>query len=156
MKKFLLPGILAGLFLFLPLRSQANPLDVPTGGSGGLGWIPAPDEISTATVTTGYFVDASTFGVSLTTPSVGYQYCVSHVVVTAPTPGFFEMWWSSGTLLPGTTDFIVSLSSGVPYDTQWSYRTPYCAPQNDLLNFFASVSGSTMTVEGYSFKGFNP
>ena len=29
MKKFLLPGILAVVYLFLPLRSQAAPIDVP-------------------------------------------------------------------------------------------------------------------------------
>jgi hypothetical protein len=154
MKKFLVPGILAALFLFLPARSQANPIDVPTGG----GRISAP----MTTTGNGFFVFTSTFNVQLTTPPVGYQYCVTHVAVTAPSQGFFEIWWSSQTTVAatgpmlGTTDYVVSLSTQVPYDSQWAYRSAYCAPFNDPLNFFTSASISTVTVEGYTFKGWNP
>jgi hypothetical protein len=160
MRKFLGPtlaaGILAVFTLFLPSISRANPQDIPTGG----GWIPAPDEtVTVSSNSLGYFTDTTGAGggftINLTTPPVNYQYCVTNVVVTAPIAGVFEMWWSTATLGPGTTDYVVSLSSGIPYDHTWAYKTPYCSPPNALLNFYSSVVNSTMTVEGYTFKGWS-
>lgn len=148
MKKFLLPGILTVFSLFLPSRSQANPLDVPTGGGRVT--------LSSFTFTPGYFVGKSTFSVAFTTPTAAYQYCINHIAVTAPNSGVFEMWSSTSAITAGTTDYMVQLSSGVPYDTQWSYMNPYCAPQGALFNLFLGVAGSTVTYEGYTFKGLNP
>lgn len=147
MRKILLEGILAVLIIFCAARSHATPLDIPTGG----GRIIAP---STFTAN-GYFSGKSNTSVALSTPVAGYGYCINHVVVTAPSAGLFEMWWSTSTTTSGTTDYMATVAAGVPYDTQWGSRTPYCSPPDTLLNLFLGVSGSTMTFEGYTFKGWN-
>jgi len=145
MRKFLLAGIVA---IFLPLYCHANPLDVPTGGN----WITPP----TAATVNGYFVGKSTTSVKLTTPTASYQYCITHVAVTAPSAGVFEMWWSTSAITAGTTDYVVQLAANSLYDTTWANRTPYCSPPDNLLNIFLGVSGSTVTYEGYTYKGGNP
>lgn len=155
MRKFLLLGILAACFS-APLKSQAQPLDVPTGG----GQIKPP----VSATANGFFTGQSTFTVTLTTPTPGYQYCITHLVVTSGGAGQFDMAWSTASMfvsgigpITGTTDYIVTVASGVPYDTQWAYRTPYCSPQNNLLTLFMGnlPTVSTMTYEGYTFGGLN-
>lgn len=138
MKKFLFPGLLAVLSFFLLRNTQAVPLDVPTGsiiiGTG----------LNTITLS------------SSTLPNNLYGWCISHVVVTAPSAGTFTMSIASSTLVNGTTNYNVSLAAAVPYSEQWAYRTPYCAPNANYLFLKSSVAGSTITYEGYSFKGWNP
>lgn len=154
MKKFLLPGILAAIFLFLPSRSQALTLDIPTGGYRQS--ILSPSSSSSTYVTLGYFVGKSTFSVALSTPPTGYGYCINHVVVTAPSAGLFEMWYSTSVITSGTTDYMVQTAASTPYIEQWPRNNAYCAPVNDELNLYLGVAGSTMTFEGFTFKGWNP
>ena len=61
------------------------------------------------------------------------------------------------TLSPSTTDYIVVTSTGVPYDTQWGYRVPYCAPMGAVVaKITSSVVGSIITMEGFVWKGWTP
>ena len=148
MRKFLTLGILAGLLLFLPHRSRANPMDLPTGG----GWIPAPINASA----NGYFTFTSTYTITLTTPtSSAYQYCLAHLVArSASDAGFTISWATSTAFSPSTTDFSIYLTT-LPYDTQWSEHQTYCSPPGALLRF-TPPSVSTYSVEGFTFKGWNP
>ena len=148
MRKFLTLGILAGLLLFLPRRSRANPIDVPIGG----GWIAAP----ISAPANGYFTFQSTYTITLTTPtSSSYQYCLAHLVARSPSDAAFTISWATSTAFsPSTTDFTIYLTT-IPYDTQWSDHQPYCAPPGDLIRF-TPPTGSTYTVEGFTFKGWNP
>jgi hypothetical protein len=151
MKKFLLPGILAVFFLFLPLRSQANPLDVPTRGNQI-----SPPFSATAS---GFFDFVSTFTVTLTTPPVNGMWCVDKLVVTAPSAGMFSVTYASTTANnspTNTTIFGVWLAAATPYNSELDYREPLCAPANQLMTFSEGVAGSTFSVEGYSFTGWNP
>lgn len=151
MKKYLVPGILTVLFLFLPSRSQANPIDVPTRGN----------QVSPpfTTASSGYFDFASTFSVTLTTPPVNAMWCIDKLSVTAPSAGLFSIYWASSSLvnLPTTTTgYAVWLAAAVPYNAELDYREPLCAPAGNLMFFNEGVAGSTFSVEGYSFTGWNP
>lgn len=151
MKKFLLPGILAVFSLFLPSRSQAFPIDVTMAG----GFIIPP---TTATAA-GFFDFASTFSVTLTTPPVNSMYCLDKLSITAPSAGTFSIYWATTTLaqLPTTTTgYIVSLAANTPYNMELDYREPLCSPPNNLMTLQMGVTGSTVAVEGYTFKGWNP
>lgn len=149
MRKFLALGILASI-LFIPLKSRAVPLDVPY-------------QILVDTVSVGQSVQLSTTNfpsgnTTVNTNAQSSQWCVSHLVVSAPVlPATITMFWSTATWVNGTTDYIVVNSSVTPYNEQWPYRQPYCDPtSNAVLNIRSSVAGSTITVEGYLFKGWNP
>ena len=150
MKKFLLPGILAVIFLFLPLRSQAVPQDVPY-------------QILVSTVafnTQQLIISTANFPSANTTVNslVGsYQWCIEHAVVNTPSAGTFTMFWSTSTLNAGTTDYFAQTLIATAYDTNLQYRTPYCAPVGQaVLNLKSSVAGSTITAQGYLWKGWNP
>lgn len=139
MRKFLAAGILAVFVLFLPSKSHAVPLDVPYGNTS----------VSSFTVTSSLVLS------SVTLPSSVYSWCLTHLAVSVPSPATFTMYISSmNTLTPSTTNYTVSITTS-PYDTQWSYRTPYCAPAGNYLGLKSSVSGSTITVEGYTFGGWS-
>ena len=137
-----------GLGLLLCGIARANPLDVPVGGNK----IAAPTGGNQAN---GYFSGTSASTVVLSTPIAGYQYCITHIVVTSPSAGLFNMFWSSGTLLAATTDYSVGVAANTPYIDSWAYRTPYCAPPGDELTLYLGVASSTMTFEGYTFAGWN-
>lgn len=142
MRKFLAAGILAVFALFLPSKSHAVPLDVPNHGAA-----------FSMTGSTGTIILSST---SLPTSTYGYQWCISHVVVSAAGTGNFTMYYSSmSTLTPSTTNYFVVTSTSAIYDERWDYRTPYCVPANDYLGIQDSVTGSTMTIEGYPFGGWS-
>lgn len=150
MRKFLSAGILTG-FLFLPSKSHAIPLDVPTGGNA----VSPPFTASSP----GYFDFASTFSVTLTTPPAGYQYCLDKMSITAPSAGLFSIYWATSTLngLPQTTTgYAVWLAAATPYNQELDYREPLCSPPNNLMFMNMGVTGSTMSIEGYTFKGWNP
>lgn len=151
MRKFLIPGILAGLLLFLPRRSQAVPLDVPyqilvsTVSIAGTGKV---------VLSTANFPSPNTTVNSL----VGsYQWCVSKAVISNTAATNFSIYWSTSTLNAGTTDYWVTTTAAVPYDTNFEYRTPYCAPVGQaVVTLFDSVATSTIAVQGYLWKGWNP
>lgn len=149
MKRVLLPGMLA-VFLFLPRESQAVPLDVPyqilvsTAIFNG----------TTIVLSTNNFPSGSAY----INGNVGnYQWCVSNLVISAPSASQFTMFWSTSPLTVGTTDYAASIVAGTAYQANFNYRTPYCAPVGDpILTLKSSVSGSTITASGYLWKGWNP
>lgn len=149
MKKFLLPGILAVFSLFLPLRSQAIPIDVPyqilidtTNNSG------------TLVVSTANFPSASAFVNS----QVGsFQWCFDRITVSCASADNFSIFWATSTITPGTTDYQATTAAGTPFDVDLGYREPYCAPVGQaVVTLKSSVALSTITVEGYLWKGWNP
>lgn len=152
MKKFLLHGMLA-VFLFLPRESHAVPLDVPyqilvstTFGSG--------QNATSLVISTNNFPSPVS---SVNANVASYQWCISNLVVSAPSAGQFTMFWSTSPLTVGTTDYSASLVANTSYQSNFNYRTPYCAPVGDpILTLKSSVSGSTITAGGYLFRGWNP
>lgn len=150
MKKFLSPGILAVLSFFLPLRSQAVPLDVPY-----------QIYIDTVTLAGGQLViSTNTFPspvAAVNANILNYQWCLENVIVNSPSAGLFQIASSTSTLTPSTTDYYSYTQANVPLNVGFNYRTPYCAPQgNAVLRLTPNVAGSTMTVQGYLWKGWNP
>lgn len=150
MKKLLLPGILAVFSLFLPPRSQAVPLDVPYQILVST----AVFNATTIVISTNNFPSGSASVNSL----VGsYQWCVSNLVVSAPSSGAFTMFWSTSAITNGTTDYAAVTVANTAYQANFDYRTPYCAPVGDpFLTLKSSVAGSTITASGYLWKGWNP
>lgn len=148
MKKLLSLGIFAVFTLFLPRRSQAVPLDIP--------YYVAVDTVAIdqdVILSTTIFKPANT---GLTVSTSTYNWCLSHLAVSGKgvttTVSFF---WGQESTTAGTTDYEVNLSSGVPYDTQWAYKTPYCAPTGNNALHVHSSAGGTITLEGYLFGGWN-
>jgi hypothetical protein len=139
MRKLLAAGILAVFGLFLPSKSHAVPLDVPYGG-----------DAFTITSSTGIILSSGALRTS------SYQWCVEHIAVSVGSTDTFSMYFSSmNTLTPSTTNYVVVVTSNSPYDTTWASRTPYCIPPGDYLGITNSVSGSTVTLEGYTFGGWS-
>ena len=149
MKKFLLPGILAVFTLFLPARSQANPLDIPY-------------QVYYSTVNTGSVVISTTnfpsAVPSVNTNVVNNEWCIEHLTVSSALGATVSIAWSTNTLTAYTTDYqLVVSTTGVPYDEVYPYRDPYCAPDGQaVLRVFSSVSSAIISVTGYLWKGWNP
>lgn len=147
MRKLLSPGILAVFFLFLPLKSQAVPLDVPY-------------QILVSTVNNTSTIVISTSNFSSLVPSINAnvataQWCIEHAVVSTPSAASFSMSWSTSTTGVSTTDYVAATVANTPYDTNFQYRDPYCAPVgNTVLTLKSSVAGSTITASGYLFRGW--
>lgn len=149
MRKFLLAGVLAFCFTSV---SRADPLDVP--------YQILVDTVGFGVVTLSTSNFASPVG-AINNGVLNSKWCVDHVVVSGGgSPVTFTMAWSTGptTLTNPTTDYVVVTTSGVPYDSQWPYRDPYCAPTGQaILQLRTSgVTTSTITVQGYLWKGWNP
>lgn len=149
MRKFLLPGILAVVFLFLPSRSQAAPIDVPyqilidTTSSNGI------LVISTANFPSPNVTVNSLVG--------NYQWCFDRMTISCASADNFSIFWATSSLTAGTTDYQVTTAAGVPFDADLGYREPYCAPVGQaVVTLKSSVAASTITVEGYLWKGWNP
>lgn len=148
MKKLLLPGILAVFTLFLPSRSQAQPMDFPY-------------QISITTVAfTSLVISTANFpspSAAVNANVANYQWCVDQITVSAAGTASFTMAWSTSTLTRATTDYAVVIASGTPFQDEWSNRDPYCAPVGSpVLKLNSSVSGSTITAQGFLWKGWNP
>jgi hypothetical protein len=149
MNKFLLPGILAGFLLFLPSRSQAVPLDVPYQIL-----VTTTNNTGTLVISTANFPSGST---AINANVATSQWCISKALVSCAVPANFSMFWSTSTITSGTTDYMVTTATAVPFDTNFTYRTPYCAPVGQpILTLKSNVAQSTITVQGYLFKGGNP
>lgn len=147
MKKLLGLGVLA-VFLFLPLKLWAGPLDFPYQ------ILVTTTNINSITFSTANFPSQVT---SINANVASYQWCIDHVVVSAASASNFTMVWATSTLTTGTTDYGVVTAANSPYDAQWPYRVPYCAPIGQpILKLNSSVAGSTITAEGFLFKGMNP
>jgi hypothetical protein len=123
---------------FIVKNLSANPLDVPYGirsfGVGG----------SSVVLSTGSFAS----------PEFGW--CLEGVVISAPSAGTFTMHYTTATLTAGTTFYSAQLVANTALPLNWAYRTPVCAPPFSRLTLQSSVAGSTITYQGYSFKGWNP
>lgn len=149
MKKILLPGILAVFVFLLPSKSQALPIDVPyqiafssTNSSGAL-------VVSTANFPSPNATVNSLVG--------SYQWCLDRVTVSCPSADNFSIFWATSTITPGTTDYMVTIAAGVPFDADLGYREPYCAPVGQaVITLKSNVVGSTITASGYLFRGWNP
>lgn len=148
MKKFLLAGALAVFTLFLPSKSHANPLDVPYG------ILFTTTSAGSIVVSTTNFPSAS---VSVNSNVATAQWCINHLIVSAPdVASTVTIAWSTSTLTAATTDYLVVTSTGVPYNDQWSYRQPYCAPVgNSIVAVTSTKSTAKITLEGYLFRGWN-
>lgn len=150
MRKITALGILAVFTLFLPSRSQAVPIDVPYQLL-----VATTSNISQLVISSTAFPSP----VGSINSSVGsYQWCLERGEITSPSAATFSVFWSTAVfgLNTGTTDYIIATSSGVPYAMPLNYRTPYCAPTGAAITLKSSVAGSTITVGGYLFKGWNP
>lgn len=137
------------VFLFLPRESQAVPLDVPyqilvSTSVGG---------VSSLTISTANFPS----GNSLVNNNVAnYQWCISNAVVSTPSAGLFTMAWSTTTLTAASTDYAAVTVANTALQANFNYRTPYCAPVGQpILTIRTGVAGSTITAQGYLFKGWN-
>lgn len=147
MKKLMLPGILA-VFLFLPSKSQAQPMDFPYQISI------TTTAFTSVTISTANFPSLSAV---VNANVANYQWCVDRVVVSAANAAAFTMAWSTSTLTRATTDYAVIVASGTPYLDEWSNHDVYCAPVGfPVLKLTSSVSGSTITAQGFLWKGWNP
>ena len=151
MRKFLIPGILAGLLLFLPYRSQAVPMDVPYQILVSTVSIPNTGKVVLSTTN---FPSPNATVNSL----VGsYQWCVNKAVVSNTAASNFTIFWATSTLTSGTTDYWATTTAAVPYDTNFNYRDIYCAPVGQaVVTLFDSATTSTITVQGILWKGWNP
>lgn len=149
MKKFLLPGILAVLFLFLPPKSQAAPIDVPFQIL-----IDSTNNTGTLVVSTTNFPSPN---VTVNSLVGNYQWCFDRITVSCASADSFSIFWATSTLSSGTTDYLVTTAAGVPFDADLGYREPYCAPVGQsVVTLKSSVAASTITLEGFLWKGWNP
>lgn len=148
MKKLLLPGILAVFTLFFPLRSQAQPMDFPYQIAI------TTTAFTSITISTANFPSGSS---AVNANVANYQWCIDRVVVSAASVAAFTMAWSTSTLTRSTTDYAVSIATGAPYIDEWSNHDMYCAPTGfPILKLTSSVAGSTITAQGFLWKGWNP
>ena len=148
MKKFLLPGILAVVFLFLPSRSQAAPIDVPY------------QILVTSYSTTGSLVISTTnFPSPNTTVNslvASYQWCIDRMTISCASADSVTIYSSTSPITSGTTNYAVTTAAAIPFDADLGYREPYCAPVGSpIVTINSSVAASTITIEGYLFKGWN-
>lgn len=151
MKKLLLPGLLAVFALFLPSKAQAWPITLPYQ------IVVDSYSINSLVISTTNFPSAVA---SVNTNVVNDQWCLSHLVVssTGATQNV-TIAWSTSTLTAFTTDYLVATHpQGIPYDEQWGVQSPYCAPTGQaVVKITASgIIPSTITVEGYLWKGMSP
>lgn len=147
MRRITLLGVLA-VFLFLPSQLRAGPLDTPYQ------ILVSTTNIASIVFSTANFPSPVS---SINSNVAQYQWCIDHVVVSANAASTFTMFWATSTISAGTTDYLVVTLANAPYDGQWPYRQPYCAPIGDpILTLKSSVAGSTVTAEGFLFKGMNP
>lgn len=148
MKKFLLPGILTVFALFLPSRSQAVPMDVPYQIYF------STVAFNTLVVSTANFPSGNTTVNSLV---ASYQWCLEQANVSNAAANNFSMFWATSTVSAGTTDYMVTTTAAVPFDTNFRYRSFYCAPVGQpVLTLKTSVVNSTITARGFLWKGWNP
>lgn len=147
MKKLLLPGILA-VFL-LPLISQAVPLDVPYQ----IYVSTAAGNVNSIILSTTNFPSPVA---SINNNVAQYQWCIENLMVASGGTSAVTIAYSTSTLSPSTTDYSAIETSGSTYQDRMSYRVPYCAPVgNPIVKVNSTINGSTITVQGYLWKGWN-
>lgn len=148
MRKLLAWSLWAAFIPFLLQRSDAVPLDVPYQIYVGSA------VVNSVVLSTANFPSSNA---TINANVASAQWCIQHITVSATSASTFTMAWSTSTLTTATTDYIAVTAANTPYDVVWPYREPYCAPIGQpILKLNSSVSGSSITVQGYLFKGWNP
>lgn len=141
MKKLLI-GTAWAVLVLLPLRVHAVQFDIP-------------QRTQQSTTTTNASIVFSTANV----PNP-YMNCLQHVTVTDTVAGTFGISFATvtaqNTLSAATTSYAVVLSSGVPYDTQWSEYRAYCTPPNTQMTLFVTSGNYTISCEQFTSKGLAP
>lgn len=145
MRKFLIAGLLAGVGWLCPVKAQAVQFSLP---------------YVTAQSTT---IASATLVLSTNTlVSTAYMHCIQHVTVQSNTANSqfiitTATVTSTGTLSPDTTSYAVTLSSGVPYDSQWSTQSAWCGPPYNQVNLKVTNGGTyTISAEEFTSKGWAP
>lgn len=149
MKKLLIPGILTVFALFLPSISRAAPIDVPYQILVDTVSLNGAITLSTANFPSG--------NVTVNSLVSNYQWCLDRITVSCAAADNFSIFWASSAFSAGTTDYMVTTNAGIPFDADLGYREPYCAPVGQaVVTLKSSVANSTITAEGYLWKGWNP
>jgi hypothetical protein len=133
MKKFLLAALLAGVGWLCPAKARANQFALP-------------QETSTTT----YSVNAS---LVLSTPTVSNAMnCIQHLTITSLTAGTTFDY-----LTNGTTIYSFGLSSGVPFDSQWTSQSAMCgSPGQQTTAVVAGGVSYIISAEAFTTKGWSP
>ena len=141
MKKLLI-GIAWAVMVFIPLRAHALQFDIP-------------QRTYQSTTTTNASIVFSTANAN-----GSYMNCLQHVTVTANAGSTFGISFAtvtvSRTLSAATTSYAVLLSSGVPYDSQWSQYRAYCTPPNTQMTLFVTSGNYTISCEQFTSQGLAP
>ena len=161
MKKFLLAIFAAGAVLVCLHKASAPVQAWPIGTPYRI--IVDTWAVNSLTVSTTNFPSGAP---SINANVAQDQWCLTHMVISAPDiAAQVTIAWSTSTLSARTTDyFMVTHQAGIPYDTQWGNTSPYCAPIGYPIltvtvssgTTLGSVSGSTITLEGFLWNGENP
>jgi hypothetical protein len=154
-KHKLLPAIMLAVIVsicFLPKRkTYAWPISIPYQ------IVVDTQNANSIIISTNNFPGANS---SISNNVVNEQWCISHLIVssTAAASTVTIAWATSTALSPMTTDYYaITHGSGIPYDVMWGIQSPYCAPVGQsVVKINSSVSGSSITVEGFLFKGWTP
>ena len=141
MKKFLI-GAAWAVMVLMPLCAHALQFDIP-------------QRTFLSTTTTNASIVFSTANVK--GPDIT---CRQHITVSDTLAGTFGISFAtvtaSNTLSPATTAYAVVLSSGVPFDTQWSQYRAFCTPPNTQMNLFVTSGNYVISAEQFTSQGLAP
>jgi hypothetical protein len=152
-RKFLTAGILAVFGLFLPSKSHAVPLDVPTS------------QVVNGTATQSVQLSTVTFLADPSTNTITSRWCFDRLVVSVPSDvqSNFTIFYATqsvltaGTLVNATTDFMVVTASATEYyDASFDYREPFCVPPGTYVTLYDNIAGAVISFEAYIWRGWNP
>lgn len=143
MKKLILAVCVAVAGILFLSRSDATQFDIPQ------------ITYQSTTTTNGALILST---VAFVSPA--YMHCLTHVTVSGTSAGQFQIVTAtitaSNTLSPATTSYVVVLSSGVPYDSQWSQYRAWCGPPNNQVTLQVSAGNYTISCEEFTTKGLAP
>jgi hypothetical protein len=131
MKKLLLFALISGAFL-IPSIVRAQQFNLPQ--------ITGTLSVSTGTIT-------------YSTPTVtNAMNCISHLTATCSSVATLTY------LSLGTTYYQVTLSSSVPFDTQWAHGAALCSPagQQSIMQITGNTGSYLMSVDEFLTKGWSP
>ena len=143
MKKLFLAASVALVGFLLPIKAHAVQFTLPYITQQSTTITNAPLILSTATAPGAYMNCIQ--HLTVTSNLAGAQFGIATATVTA-----------TNTLSPNTTAYVVTLSSDVPYDTQWATSAAYCGPPNNQMTIFVTGGIYTISVEQFTSKGWMP
>ena len=132
MKKIILAAMMAGALLLLPKLSQAQQFSLPQYTS------------SQTTVMNGF--------IYLATPTVSNAMnCIQHLTAYATVGGA-----QFNVLSLGTTIYTISVSTGLPYDSQWGSQTALCGSPGQQMTIDESGTSGLyiISIEAFTSKGW--